>query len=60
MSATVHALRPFQSALQFKDRPNVYQRIVRAICSEQREGRTGFAPLHDARRAKRDEPKGAA
>jgi hypothetical protein len=59
MNATIHNIRPFQSAAQFKDRsPRLYVKLVRAICAEQREGRRGFAPIHEAKRA--TQPSGGA
>lgn len=50
MSAVVRDIRAFQSAVKFKDRPNVYRSIVRDICAEQRDGRTGFAAVRHAKR----------
>jgi hypothetical protein len=57
MSAVIYALRPIQSAKKFKDKPNLYQCIVRAICADQRAGLSGFAVLHQARMALGSAPK---
>jgi hypothetical protein len=60
MSAVIRQFRAYQSAAEkFKAQPNVYRSLVRAITAEQRAGRNGFAPVHQAKRAT-DEPKGAA
>lgn len=60
MSAVVYAIRPVQSAKRFKAKPNLYRAIVRAICADQRAGLSGFAALHQARKAERDAPKESA
>lgn len=57
---SVHDIRPFQSAKKFRDKPNTYRALVRAIAHEQAQGRTGHAPLHDARRESRAPTNGDA
>jgi hypothetical protein len=58
---SVHDIRPFQTATKFRDKPNTYRALVRAIAHEQAQGRNGHAPLHNARLSTRaPNPENAA
>ncbi len=57
MSAVIRDIRAFQSAVRFKDRPNVYRSVVRDIVAEQREGLNGMRAVYNAKNAQRTDPK---
>lgn len=60
---TVHQIDPFRTAQRYRDKPNIYARLVKAIVEDQKQGLSGKVALHEAFEARRREtppPKGAA
>lgn len=59
---TVHSIDPFMTARRYRDRPNLYARLVKAIVEDQKQGLSGKVALHEAfeERRRTPPPKGAA
>lgn len=46
--ATIHPIRDFHTAQRYRDKPELYQRLVKKIVADQKAGRTGRLALQEA------------
>jgi hypothetical protein len=58
---TLHRFRDYQTATKYRDRPNVYQALVRRMVADEKAGLTTRLALQEAyAQTRKDDPKGAA